>query len=97
MRTKEEYYELVLENRKIAANPDNLKCSCTQTLCEWYGRCRECVALHRYHQDHIPACFQPFIQAKLKEIVKIAELVAVEKEKTPLEYRCYVRERDNEK
>ncbi|MDR3585420.1 MAG: DUF6485 family protein [Desulfosporosinus sp.] len=94
MRTKEEYYELVLENRKIASNSENLKCTCTQTLCEWHGRCRECVALHRYHQDHVPACFQTFINDKLRDIVKIGELTAVENEKTPLEYRKYVQEQD---
>lgn len=94
MRTKEEYYKLVLENRTIAGNPENLKCTCTQTLCEWNGRCRECVALHRYHQDHVPACFQTFINGKLRDIVKIGELTAVEKEKTPLEYRQYVKAQD---
>lgn len=94
MRTKEEYYELVLENRKIAANPENLKCTCAATLCEWHGRCRECVALHRYHKDHVPACMQTFINDKLKDLVKIGELTASEKEKTPIEYRKYVKEQD---
>ncbi|EGW37139.1 hypothetical protein [Desulfosporosinus sp. OT] len=94
MRTKEEYYELVLANRKIASNPENLKCTCSAILCEWHGRCRECVALHRYHQDHVPACLQTFINDKLKAIVKIGELNAVEKERTPTEYRKYVKEQD---
>lgn len=66
------------------------------TLCEWHGRCRECVALHRYHKDHVPACLQPFINEKLKALVKIGELIAVEKEKTPIEYRLYVKERDKQ-
>lgn len=56
-------------------------------LCEWHGRCRECVALHGYHQDHVPACLQTFINEKLKEPVKIGELTAVE-------YRQYVKEQD---
>ncbi len=94
MRTKEEYYELVLENRKIVSDPENLKCTCLHTLCEWHGRCRECIALHRYYKDHVPACLQGFINEKLKELVKIGELMAVEKEKTPVEYRLYVREQD---
>ena len=94
MRTKEEYYGLVLENRKIAIDPENLKCTCTAILCEWHGRCLECVALHRYHKDHVPACFQTFINDKLRHIVNIGELTAVEKEKTPTEYRIYVKEQD---
>jgi|GEM_PF-81668 len=93
-RTKEEYYQLVLENRRIAADPEHLKCPCTQTLCEWHGRCRECVALHRYHGDHIPACLQPLLNAKLQALARVGEMTAVENEKTPLEYREYVREQD---
>lgn len=94
MWTKEEYYALVLQNREIAGNPNHLKCTCTQTLCEWHGRCRECAALHRYHRDHVPACFQDFINDKLRDLVKIGELSVAEKGKTPLEYRQYVKEQD---
>lgn len=43
MRTKEEYYELVLRNRELVKDPEVLKCTCTQTPCEWHGRCQECV------------------------------------------------------
>jgi len=49
MRTKEEYYEIVLENRKLTADPQITKCSCPNALCDWHGKCRECVALHRHH------------------------------------------------
>ena len=94
MKTKEAYYESVLENRRIAGNPENLKCTCTQISCEWHGRCRECVALHRYHKDHVPACFQTFINDKLKAIAQIGELIAIEREKTPNDYRLYVKEQD---
>jgi len=94
MRTKKEYYELVLKNRELASNPNITKCICTNTLCEWHGKCKECVALHRYHNDHIPVCLQPIINDKLKELVKVGELIATKKEGTPIEYRHYVRERD---
>jgi len=47
-------------------------------------------------EDHVPACLQPFINEKLKALVKIGELIAVEKEKTPIEYRLYVKERDKQ-
>ena len=94
MRTKQEYYQLVLENRKIVSQPENLQCTCTQTLCAWHGQCRECVALHRYHQEHVPSCLQPMIHEKLQAVVKIGELTAVENEKTPVEYRMYSKEQD---
>ena len=54
MRTKEEYYDSVLENRRLAADPQVIKCSCPNTLCDWHSKCKECVALHRYHNDHVP-------------------------------------------
>jgi hypothetical protein len=94
MKTKEEYYQSVLENRKLAADPEILKCPCTSTLCEWHGRCRECVALHRYQGDHVPACLQPLLRDKLQALAAVAEQFTVDKEKTPDEYREYVRERD---
>ncbi len=32
-------------------------CSCEE-LCRWHGMCRECVAIHRAHQDHLPNCLK---------------------------------------
>ncbi len=96
MKTKEKYYEHVLANRRIAADPEKLKCTCTQTLCEWHGRCRECVALHRHYKDHVPACLQEFISERLKAVARIGELTTKKDESTPVEHRLYVRERDRE-
>lgn len=95
MRTKEEYYKLVQRNRKIASNPVYLKCSCSNIKCEWHGKCKECVTIHRYHKDHVPNCFKPFINDKIKAIASIGEMNTVEKEKTPPEYWDYVKERDS--
>lgn len=95
MGTKQEYYHLILENRRIVSDPENLKCPCPDA-CEWHGRCRECVALHRYHKDHVPVCMQEFINERLADLVGIGELKVVHKEGTPLRYRMYVKERDKE-
>jgi hypothetical protein len=94
MRTKEEHYELVLRLRKIAADPEKQKCPCPKVKCEWHGRCLECVTTHRHFKDHVPNCFQQFINEKLKAVAAIGEMNAVEKEQTPAEYWDYVRERD---
>jgi hypothetical protein len=96
MRTKEEYYDHVLENRRVVADPENLRCTCTQTLCEWHGRCRECVALHRHYKDHVPACLPDYIADRLKAVARIGVLTVKEDEPTPIEHRLYVRERDRE-
>jgi hypothetical protein len=61
-----------------------------------HGKYKECVALHRYYNDHIPACLQPIIEDKLKSLVGVAEMVAVKKEGKPIEHRLYIKERDKE-
>lgn len=94
MRTKEEYYELVLENRSLARDPAVLRCTCPNTLCDWHGKCKECVALHRYHNDHVPFCLQPIIRERVKALAATVEMETKPKEGTPIEYRHYVRSRD---
>jgi len=94
MKTKEEYYDIVLENRRLAADMQILKCSCPNTLCDWHGKCKECVALHRYHNDYVPSCLQPIIADKIKALAGVAEFTVKKKEPTPIEYRYYVKERD---
>ncbi len=40
------------------AFPDGLgHCSCEEP-CRWHGMCRECVAIHRAHGDHLPNCLK---------------------------------------
>lgn len=94
MRTKEAYYRLVQENRRLAADPAVTRCTCPNTLCEWHGRCKECVALHRHHGDHVPACLQPILRDKVRALAAAVEMEAVPKEGTPLAYRHYVKARD---
>jgi len=96
MRTKEQYYELVLENRRLAADPEITKCPCPNTLCDWHSKCKECVALHRYHNDHVPACMHPIIEEKLAVLAKTVEMVVAKKDGTPIEYRHYVKEQDGQ-
>ena len=97
MRTKEEYYESVLENRKLAADPQIIKCSCPNTLCDWHDKCKECVALHRHHNDHVPVYLQPIFNGKIKALAGVAEMLTVKNESTPIEYRYFVKERDKNK
>ena len=96
MRTKEEYYEQVLQNRKLAADPAVSRCTCPNTLCDWHGKCRECVALHRYHNDHVPFCLQPIIRDKIRALATTAEMEITAKPGTPISYRHYVKQRDKE-
>jgi len=94
MRTKEEYYEQVLKNRELAATPAVTRCTCPNTLCDLHGKSKECVALHRYHNDHVPFCLQPIIRDKVQALAATVEMQLTAKPATPLEYRHYVKERD---
>jgi len=94
MRTKEEYYQSVQKYRKIINDPENQTCPCQKVKCEWHGKCKECVTLHRANKDHIPNCFQPFIKESIVQLARVVELIPSEKEKTPPEYWDHVREQD---
>jgi hypothetical protein len=94
MNTKEQFYEQVKEMRSILINPENLKCNCPKTKCEWFGDCQKCIAQHRYYKKHIPNCMQMIFNDKIKEMTQIFEMDAIEKEKRPGEYWDYVKERD---
>ena len=39
-------------------------CSC-QKACRYHGNCKECVAIHRAHQEHVPNCMRPLLNKKL--------------------------------
>ena len=96
MQTKEEYYALITEVRSALLDPENLKCSCPKTKCEWHGDCKKCVAQHRYFKKHIPNCLQIAFKDKIQEMVHMFEMTAIEDDKSPDYYWDYVRERDKQ-
>ena len=87
---KEQYVEIVKELRGMIKSGKYDACPCPKVKCEWHGRCRECVMIHRVHQDHVPNCLQPILENKIREIAKTCELIVTPKEKTPDEYWDYV-------
>ena len=94
--TKEEYYEKRLKDREIVSDPHNTKCPCASVSCEWHGKCKECVALHRYNGHNPPICMQPMIFDRLKHLVWLSDDKPVNKDNTPIEFRKYVEEMDAE-
>lgn len=96
MQTKEVFYEHICKIRKILSDPENTQCICPKTACEWHGKCKECVALHRCFKNHIPNCLQPIIDEKINALAAIAEMTTEKKPHTPADYWQYVRERDAE-
>ncbi len=61
--------------REAYENADH--CSCTKD-CRYHGNCKECVAIHRAHQEHVPNCMRPIINSKLKLLSEITEHTVVD-------------------
>lgn len=47
-------------------------CPCTDA-CKLHGKCRECVAVHRAHQGHLPNCLKPMVNEKIRELSQLTE------------------------
>lgn len=47
-------------------------CPCLKA-CRYHGNCKECVAIHRAHQEHVPNCMRPLINKKLKLMSELTE------------------------
>lgn len=47
-------------------------CSCKKA-CRYHGNCKECVAIHRAHQEHVPNCMRPVINKKIKLLSELTE------------------------
>lgn len=69
--------EFVKELREAMACGED-HCSC-RLPCRWHGKCVECVAIHRAHQDHLPVCFREMFNEKLYGFSALTEHTIVEK------------------
>ena len=67
LRLQEEFVSEFREEFK-----ENDHCPC-QKACRYHGNCKECVAIHRAHQEHVPNCMRPIINAKIKLLSELTE------------------------
>ncbi|SEP03639.1 LPS biosynthesis protein [Propionispora vibrioides] len=47
-------------------------CPC-QKACRYHGNCKECVAIHRAHQEHVPNCMRIMINKKIRALSELTE------------------------
>lgn len=47
-------------------------CSCRKA-CRYHGNCKECVAIHRAHEEHLPNCFRNMVNKKIRQISELTE------------------------
>lgn len=62
--------EFAAQFRREYAHRDH--CSC-QKACRYHGNCKECVAIHRAHGEHVPNCMRPLINQKLRLLSELTE------------------------
>ena len=67
LRLKEQFAAAFREEYK-----DKDHCPCKKA-CRYHGNCKECVAIHRAHQEHVPNCMRPIINAKIKLLSELTE------------------------
>lgn len=91
---KKRFYEAIQEIRKVLKDPEKLQCTCSNTFCEWYGKCKECVAQHRHFGKHVPTCLQPIIKEKINALAETAELYTNEKGRSTIAHWQYVHKMD---
>lgn len=59
-------------------------CPC-QKSCRYHGNCKECVAIHRAHQEHVPNCMRPMLNQKIKLLSELTEHTLASEVKPPKE------------
>lgn len=74
--------EFLSEFREEYKNKDHCPC---QKACRYHGNCKECVAIHRAHQEHVPNCMRPIINAKIKILSELTENTVVNEIEAPHE------------
>ena len=47
-------------------------CPCRKA-CRYHGSCRECVAIHRAHQEHVPNCMRAMLNRKIRLLSELTE------------------------
>lgn len=67
LRIQEEFASEFREEYK-----DKDHCPCTKG-CRYHGNCKECVAIHRAHQEHVPVCMRPTINRKIRLLSEVTE------------------------
>ena len=62
--------EFAAEFREAYKEKDHCPC---QKACRYHGNCKECVAIHRAHQEHVPNCMRPVINKKIRLLSELTE------------------------
>ena len=64
----------ISEFREARKTQDHCPC---REACKYHGKCVECVAIHRAHQDHLPYCFRTMVNEKIEALSALTEHTAM--------------------
>ena len=67
LRIQEEFASAFREEYK-----EKDHCPCKKA-CRYHGNCKECVAIHRAHQEHVPNCLRPMLNQKIRLLSELTE------------------------
>ncbi len=67
LRLQEEFASAFREEYK-----EKDHCPCKKA-CRYHGNCKECVAIHRAHQEHVPNCMRELLNRKIKMLSELTE------------------------
>ncbi len=62
--------EFAAEFRAEYAEKDHCPC---KKACRYHGNCKECVAIHRAHGEHVPNCMRNMINNKIRLLSELTE------------------------
>ena len=62
--------EFASEFRREYAEKDHCPC---QKACRYHGNCKECVAIHRAHGEHVPNCMRNMLNDKIRLLSELTE------------------------
>lgn len=74
--------EFAAEFRKEYENKDHCPC---KKACRYHGNCKECVAIHRAHGEHVPNCFRTMLNVKIKALSALTEHTIADEIEPPKE------------
>jgi hypothetical protein len=70
----EEFAEAIQASRELIRSGRYTECPCSQSRCEWHGKCFECVMIHRTKKRHLPECLQPIIRESIQDLARTCEM-----------------------
>lgn len=75
--------EFASEFREEYKDKDHCPC---KKACRYHGNCKECVAIHRAHQEHVPNCMRPMLNRKIKILSELTEHTLTNEIEPPKEH-----------